>query len=322
MIGENEDSIEYIISKLDINDKDGYYDMIKDHLLSYIVEYRNIDNNQSHMINDKIALYEKYIKLCKKKTFDEPFTEINELSKVMTEIGFPDEDKWRILEYIAIKNNETIKEKDIDLSTFVNNSVANIMEYIDNPEKFTIIKKALEPMTIDIDLIPTISDSLHKAIDLDIRITTNIVATIVASSMLKDFEKIDIPEEEDKMREMLLEVLGFIEPIHDEVVYQAREIKNKTEEFYMNSKINGIDEEQMKKFVDVPLTLLEEETESREAAIDLKELPLIESLIQTLDTLDEAEMNSEEYNKCCSVLNKIIEQYLLLEDKKEENLKL
>lgn len=321
LIGENPDSIEYIISRLDESDDNIFYDKIREHLLSYIVEYRNIDNNQSSMINEKIALYQKYIDLFKKKSFNEAFTEINELLKVMTEIGFPDEDKWRILEYIAQKNNDTIEEKDIDLVILVNNAMDSVMPYLEDKEVLTLIQKELETMSIDVDLIPTVSEYISKRSGLDIRIATNVVAASIASSMLENFEKMDSAEAENQLREEIFAVLEFVEPIHNDVVYRARDIKANKEDFYLTSKINGLNDEEIKRYIDTPLTLIEEETKSREEAIDLKELPVIESILETLDTIDRLDVDSEDYKKCCIVLDKLIEQFLLLEDKKDEKLR-
>ena len=91
--------------------------------------------------------------------------------------------------------------------------------------------------------------------------------------------------------------------------------------FHFNSLENGVNEADLKTYVDLSISEIEEKTLSREYAIDLKELAVLKTIFETLNTLETIEYNSPEYQKAINILKKLNEQYRILEEKKVANLK-
>ena len=91
LVGQTANSIKYILNELD-----EYYERIAAIINKYIRDFISIGATQTQMLNDKITLYKKYIDLFEQDNFKEPFSDINEISRVMSEVGLPDEDKWKI----------------------------------------------------------------------------------------------------------------------------------------------------------------------------------------------------------------------------------
>ena len=311
LIGQNEDSIEYLVSKID-----EHYEKITSSINKYISDFISIGKNQTDMINDKINLYQKYINLFEKEDLDEPFEELNEICKVISEVGMSDEDKWKILEYIAVTNNKTIKEIDINLSVRVSKELSNIMTYLEDKEIESTIEKRLSNNEIDIDTIPIIGSELSETTGLDKDIMVNIVATLIASNLLKQASKINNEEEQSELIDVIYSVLEYINVLDSPCVYEAREVKNKTYDYYNNSIASGITEDMIKEYLETPLSLLESKDISREYAIDLKELSVLKPIYETLDTIAHLDKTGEDYKKATTVLSKLLEQYNLLENKK------
>ncbi len=314
----NDESADYILAHLEHN---SFYSKIVDILKKYINDFKRIGSSQTEMISDKISLYQKYITLFEKEELEEPFEEINEISKIMSEVGLPDQDKWRILEYIALVNTKTSQEVDINLSIQIEREYAKIKSYLEDESIKDILSKTFKEEEIDIDTIPTLSASLAKTLSMDPDIMTNIVVVSLSSNMLERLNKVDKEEDQEEFKVIINDILSFIVPIHKECVYEARKIKEQTEEFYFNSIQNGISEEMIYSYLETPLSLIEEGNVPFEHAIELKELSVLKPLYETLGTIDGLDLSSPEYDKATSVLNKLVDQYHLLESKKENEIK-
>ena len=314
LVGQNQDSIEYLLSKID-----EHYEKIAEQVNRYLNEFASIETNQNEQIKEKINLYRKYIELFENEEFKELFEEINEISKIFTEIGLADEDKWRILEYIAEGNNKTIKGFDTKL-------IVKVAEYLDATEVYMEDKKVsdaveatLSKAKIDIDKIPKIAADLSKKTGYDKDIMINIISALIANEVLKQLERTEDQEEKEELTEITNIVLSYVVNLHDKDVYRARNIRNETMEYYINTITNGITEEMIKQYLETPISLIQEdENISREQSIELKELSVLKPIYETLDTIENLDMGSEEYKKAIIVLKKLLEQYDVLEEKKNE----
>lgn len=314
----NQDSADYIIAHLS---HDAFYSKIADILNKYISDYKSIGLSQNAMINDKISLYQKYITLFEKEKLSEPFEELNEISKVMSEVGLPDQDKWRILEYIALANTKTIDEVDLNLSIRIEREYDQIKSYLEDDEIKSILAKKFTDEEIDIDTIPTIASKLAEELNLDSDIVNNIVTVSLASKKLDELNSVDKEEYQNEFIAIINDILEFIIPLHKECVYEARKIKESTQDFYYDSIQNGISDEMIDSYLETPVSLIEEGNITHERAVELKELSVLKPLYETLSTAEDLDKTTPEYEKATNILSKLVEQYELLESKKETDLK-
>ncbi len=316
LVGQTPNSIKYILNELD-----EYYERIATIINKYIMDFISIGATQTQMLNDKITLYKKYIDLFEQDNFKEPFSDINEISRVMSEVGLPDEDKWKILAYVACANNQTVADTDINLGVLIDQESQRIESYLKDSKISETIKNRLEKEVVDIDTIPTLASELAIDTNLEKDVLINIISVIVASNLFIRFENSGNKEDKEELKELTKLILQNIVPLKDPAIYEAEIIKRKKIEFYFNSLENGVNEADLKTYVDLSISEIEEKTLSREYAIDLKELAVLKPIFETLNTLESIEYNSPEYQKAINILKKLNEQYRILEEKKVANLK-
>lgn len=314
----NEESADYIIAHLE---HDSFYSKIAEILNKYISDFRRIGSSQNEMIAEKISLYRKYITLFEEENLSEPFEELNEISKIMSEVGLPDQDKWHILKYIAVINTQTVQEVDVNLSIQIEREYERIEKYLEDERIRNILAKKFMEEEIDIDTIPTLSSSLAEELELDPDIVNNIVVVSLASKKQEELNRIDNEEYQKEYISIISDILEFIVPIHADCVYKARSIKKSTEEFYYNSLQNGISDDMINSYLETPLSLIEEGAIPHERAIELKELSVLKPLYETLSTIDSLDRPSPEYEKAIGILSRLVEQYNMLESKKEQDKK-
>ncbi len=316
LVGQTANSIKYILNELD-----EYYERIAAIINKYIMDFISIGATQTQMLNDKITLYKKYIDLFEQDNFKEPFSDINEISRVMSEVGLPDEDKWKILAYVACANNQTVADTDINLGVLIDQESQHIESYLNDSKISETIKKRLEKEVVDIDTIPTLASELAIDTNLEKDVLINIISVIVASNLFIRFENSGNKEDKEELKELIKLILENIVPLKNPAIYEAEIIKRQKIEFYFNSLENGVNEADLKTYVDLSISEIEEKTLSREYAIDLKELAVLKPIFETLNTLETIEYNSPEYQKAINILKKLNEQYRILEEKKVANLK-
>ena len=317
LIGQKDDSINYLFSKLE-----EHLDKICDLINTYIIDFAKIEKNQTEAINEKITLYQKYIELFEKDELEEPFRDINEISKVIAEIGLPNEDKWRILQHIAVSNNKTVKSIDPKLSVRVSECMTSVSSYLENEETFNIIKSKLSKVEIDPEIIPTIASELANETEINEKIMTNIIASITADNLFERLKETEDVNEQTELITQIESVLDFVNNLEEPIVAEAKEIKNATFDFYYNSLVNGITEDKIKEYLDKTITeLMETDKISREHAIELKELAVLKPIYETLDTIALIDEENDVYKKAVGILKKLVEQYRLLENKKNNIIK-
>lgn len=316
LVGQTANYIKYILNELD-----EYYERIAAIINKYIRDFISIGATQTQMLNDKITLYKKYIDLFEQDNFKEPFSDINEISRVMSEVGLPDEDKWKILAYVACANNQTVADTDINLGVLIDQESQHIESYLNDSKISETIKNRLEKEVVDIDTIPTLASELSLDTNLEKDVLINIISVIVASNLFIRFENSGNKEDKEELKELIKLILENIVPLKDPSIYEAEIIKRQKIEFYFNSLENGVNEADLKTYVDLSISEIEEKTLSREYAIDLKELAVLKPIFETLNTLEAIEYNSPEYQKAINILKKLNEQYRILEEKKVANLK-
>lgn len=302
-----------------------YFENIKKMILDYVTQYEEIHNNQEELQSTKVTEYRQLIELFTAENFSRLFEEEDQdkLLKLMVNFAIPVSDRFRILQYIALQNikvpthdNEIFDEEYVNLLHQVTSVVGKHL--IANSEEKEIIKKELEDMKIDIDLIPTIAEDIAGIHGLKYNLTKNIITALILNSLFNSYtHAIESKESEEKiasLKSKIDDVLAIDLVEDNRIIEEARAILGEKQEFYKNSVDMDPDVNQ---YVNLLISQIEEMGYDHETAVDLKTLPVIKSISETLDRLDKLERENPEYNVCIDMLNQLIETYHKYIDKKD-----
>ena len=333
IIGLDDDSIKNIIDNFDKNVIDfkntysqtklvsatNYFEEIRKMIENYLMDYRQINDAQNDTFEKKTEEYQKYIEIFESEDYDSLFEDFDSLFKLMNNLAISSEDKWQILKFIADKNLAYEKEEivDINLAKKVYDIVSKYLLVENN--LVSIVKKELSKDDMDIDLIPHIASEIAKGKSLNTQTVKNCICALVPNSLF-DYYKRAIDSDEDKevvssIRLMIEDVLKFYVKEENEVIKEARLIVENNEEFYNSYKENNKDD--LTKFIDLSISEIESDEISHDMAVDLKTLPIIKTISETLDKIDRLFDESDDYELCCEILAELITAYKNLLMKKE-----
>lgn len=312
LIGTNDSLIDELLDRIKHDDINSY-EIIKNNVTMYVKNYLSINETQNELISSKIEEYQKYIKLFEEKDYQKLFDDVNSLLQLMTSLGMENEDKWRILKFIAEKNNRAfdVDENEINILSKCNETINKYM-----PDELTEYHKSiinsLKNTEIDIELIPEIAASIAEKEGINKYDVQNILVGLTLSSLRENYES----THNQNSLEDIKYVLSFVVPVNVEIIMEAKGILESEREFMSNCIESGnIDFDY---YQNATITELENAYNSREIAIDLKKLPILKTIEDTLDHIDKCEDSEEEYNLCCSTLVELIDAYNLVDKKKKE----
>ncbi len=303
-----------------------FFEEIRKIILGFINQYQTINSNQQNVQDRKVAEYRYYIELFSLETFEELFTEedIEKLLKLMSNLAIPVGDRQHILQYIALQNlnvpkkgNPSLSEEHLNVMSRVNN--LHNLYVIGHSKEKEEIERELGNNEIDIDLIPTLAKDIARKKDLDENLVCGILISMVSSSLLNAYEKSldnQMPDEVVYSYKTKLEdVLSLEDNKEFSELSSARKIIADTHDFYTSQTTGGVN---VGDYLDMLLTEIESTGVDRETAIDLKTLPLIKSISETLDRIDKLDKHSEEYSLCRGMLYELTQAYQNLVDKKNK----
>lgn len=301
-----------------------YFENIIKMIIDYVTDYEEIHNNQEELQSTKVTEYKKYIELFSAEKFPRLFEseEIDKLLKLMTNFAMPVSDRHQVLQFIASQNLKVpVLDNDLFDEDYVNllHHVTSVVDkhLIANSEEKEIIKQELENMDIDIDLIPTIAADIAERRGLKYNLTKNIMTAIILNSLFNGYTRaIENDEGEEfieSFKSKIEDVLNIDLVEENRIIEETRAILAETYEFYTNSVTVDADVEQ---YVDPLISQIEEMGYDFDTAIDLKTLPLIQKMTQTLDQVEKLEKGSPDYNLACDILSQLLEQYHKLLNKK------
>lgn len=315
LCNKDSDAIDYIISNIEKNPS--LYESILITINKYIEEYNIIEKSQTDNIKNKIELYQKVIDIIEGNTDNILIDDLSAINDLL-ETGFSKEDKLIFEMTVADNNLKLVNEEELNLQNKIFKANESVNEYLLDDYIRTEFENVIKDLEIDVQLIPTQAIELESVLNLDRDIINNMLCVAVVNNLYNKI--IELPEEEKEITEdykdTVLEILEYIRPLHNRIYYEAKKIiMNREEAILLN---NSIDKDSVYEYLETPLSILEENTETREEAVNLKELAVIKPMIETIESLDNVEINSEEYIKYMEVLTKLVEQYMKLETKKEE----
>lgn len=315
LIGTDINLIDELVEKIETDGNDlGVYEVIRTNVTLYAKNFLSINETQNEVITSNIQVYQRYIDLIEQQDFEKLFEDINDLMHIMTTLGLGEEDKWPILVYVAQKNNQTVRAKaDVNI---VSKCCEIINKYTsEEPTDFQnrIMRHISNNELVDMDLIPSIAERIAYEENYNKYDVQNCLVGLVLNTLIDEYAK------EDSREDVLTDIkdaLSFVIPVTDEIILTAREVLEESREFMSNCIDSGnVDYDY---YQNTTITELEEKYNSREIAIDLKKLPILKTISETLDHIESCAVDSEEYNLCCSTLVELIDAYNLVNEKKKE----
>lgn len=292
-----------------------FFEELKKMIENYLNDYQNLNINQADMRSNKVNEYTQYIHLLEQGEFLEPFDTLDELLKLMNNLAIAIEDKWRILTYIA-NQNISYGQKEFSNINLARKIYVINDRFIDPDEDIaSVIKKKLELVDdIDIDLIPKLSRIIAQDENLELERTQNIICALLLNSLFESYKKeaAENTEALSIIEENMQSILEYCKFEESTVVKEARIIVMSTQEFFLRNN-----SEKINQYVDLSINeIMNSHNVSRDTAIDLKTLPVLKSISETLDKIDRLSEQSEDYELCCGVLDELVNAYNHLVDKK------
>src|SRR5574344_353754 len=285
-----------------------YFDNLRKIIDNYINEFKVISESQKDLKKEKIELYHKYIDLLSCDSFNKPFSDFEELNKLMSSIALSSEDRWNILKYIDECNIKTNKFG-VNNINVINHIAYNNGQYLNNKELVDLVKNETKDMDVDIDLIPSISKSIAQRSGYKSRDVVNVLGSLVCNTLYDEYLKDVKDNDEEKINNvisMIKETLKYIDDKYATTVEKAKEIVINSNDIYKDEIKKGND---VMKYMDISIQDIELDNISHEKAVALKSLPVVKTISETLDKMSLLDKSSKAYNSYCKLLNNLEDAY-------------
>lgn len=281
-----------------------YFNKIRTMIVSYITDYIDYSNNQNDSQNSKVAEYQKYIDILKSEKLENPTEEIENITRLMETIAFPQEDCWKVQMHLAKLNLTTIEDKKLTDMKYEVEILRG--EYLDkNQELSQIVLNEIKNKDLDIDLIPTYAIELANKLNIDRVLVQNIIVAIMANNILYTYITTDNnPDTLDATFKTVIEKIIY--PL-EAALLTAEEILDQNNAL-IASAIELSDEE-IKRYIDLTIEDLTSEGATLEEAIDYKMLPILKAIAESVDKLNILVYTNEDYNECLETLEELIKMY-------------
>lgn len=273
--------------------------------------YADMHKNQIGMMNAKQQQYQSYIDLFSKEKFDSLFLDIDELRKIISTFGISKEDEWQILEFIAKQNIAYQQEQYLDVDLL--NQVTEVTDKYLREENnvLPIIKGEIEHLDIDVELIKDLVADISSKYDIDANLCHNTLCSIVLSTLMKKYQSLagtsSKIEELKEIEELIKSVLSKMEPRIALQALEAIAILTKTKDFYENeTKSSSID---IMKYLDLSIAEIENENVSHDEAVDLKTLPIIKTIKETITKFEETIPGSNDETMILGIIEELVVAY-------------
>lgn len=296
-----------------------YFENIKNIICDYLEQYESINSTQKQSISSKKELYSRYIEYFNQEEQTELFTNFDELYNLLTSLALPKSDIWHIQEYIA---NQNINAKEFAVIDFsLSKKIQSITDrYLtSNEELVKQISYDLQGDT-DIECIPILSEELSKKYKIDVEQIQNIVVSLLISSLYDKYKNIlisvgGITSESQEVMNLIKETMSYYIDEYTATLTNARNLISETSEFYEHSIQEQQDDIML--LVEVTINDLVNQGYLEETAIDLKTLPLIKKIRETVNNLSSKSMLDDDYELGCSIVYDLLAAYENIINKKQ-----
>ena len=284
-----------------IKDYEAFDKAVKD----FIDEYNTIKDTHEDNTSKTTNIYNKYIKLLTSEKLDKLFTKYNELEELMSDMGLSVRDKWQIIEYIDELN---IKSREDSIYNINLNSKLVIYTglYLNNEDLNKQILKQISDISIDVDMIPMLAKKIAGN-KQDVTKVQNALTTIIINELYQQLlENKDDQEAVSNLQEMVNLALTYIDSYEDKIIKPAEDLIIKYEDL-LNEEIEkgtNIDD-----YLDITVNDLDKELNDRTKAINLKSLPIIKSIKDTLNNMYKCDKSSDDYIEYLRLLTSLNNAY-------------
>lgn len=282
---------------------DEYVYSIVEQFNNYLLDYKEVTELQNNTADLKIKKYQGTIDAI--LDINNPVN-VEEVLGVMNAISFQADEKWKVMINLEERNKQLKldNESKIIFNTKARISRLESVYFVDAFKyEINVILKEIHDQELNINLINTYAINIANKYNLDIDLVTNILITLIASDKIKDKNNIS---DVDRVLDNEVEV-------EDIVILKAKNIIKRSKKLY-----EGDMSYKLKDYQDyLPIDMMEHMDISYVEAIDLKLLPLVKSLGESLDTLNKLSKYDTTYQETYDLICDLVDLIDSLNIKKE-----
>ena len=173
---------------------------------------------------------------------------------------------------------------------------------MNNEDLNKTILKNIKDISIDIDMIPSLAKKITTG-KMDITKVQNALATIILNELYQQLLETKDEDSIKNLQEMVELTMQYIDSYEDKIIKPAEEVIVLYEDLLNEQLEQGKD---INEYVDVAI---EDIDEDRTKAINLKALPIIKSIKETLNNLYKCDKASDEYIEYLNLLTSLNNAY-------------
>ncbi|MBR6073573.1 MAG: hypothetical protein IKP76_04560 [Bacilli bacterium] len=298
----NKEDLEYVLSIVNTESTTDNK-LIDEAINQFIDDFNTAKKTHITTTESSVNKYRKYIDILNGND-RELFIDFDELNEIMSELGTPIPDKWKIISYI----NECNINNNKDMITLLNlNSKLNTYNklYLDNKDLNNYIEESIKDLNIDIDMIPSLSKKIANN-TYDENKVKNAMSTIILNKLYNELSESTDDKQKDNLQEMINDTLNYIDDYEDKIVNPIKDIIINYEDL-LNEEINKGND--INTYLDISVDDLEKLVGDRDKALALKKLPLIKSMKDTINSIDECDKSSDDLINYLNLLNDLNKLY-------------
>ena len=298
----NKEDLEYVLSIVNTESTTDNK-LIDEAINQFIDDFNTAKETHISTAESSVNKYSKYIDILNGND-RELFIDFDELNEIMSELGTPIPDKWKIISYI----NECNINNNKDMITLLNlNSKLNTYNklYLDNKDLNNYIEESIKDLNIDIDMIPSLSKKIANN-TYDENKVKNAMSTIILNKLYNELSESTDDKQKDNLQEMINDTLNYIDDYEDKIVNPIKDIIINYEDL-LNEEINKGND--INTYLDISVDDLEKLVGDRDKALALKKLPLIKSMKDTINSIDECDKSSDDLINYLNLLNDLNKLY-------------
>ncbi len=291
----------------DVRTVQDFFHRLLDTLKDYRQDYENYTTTAALAQEKNQRLYQKYIDLFSHKD-NSLFEDFSELNKLLSSLGISKEDQWQILAYLAHQNVENMKMPSTEIDMYFQiNHETNKYLVPENPV-LEVLKEYVKKNPIDIEHLDFIACDFAANFSLEYDLVYDTLVSIVLN---------DLKEKKNPDRENIDYLLKSLVPIHNETLKKAEQLIREKQAFFDNS-LAGLTRD-IYDYLDLSLKEIMSEGTSLDEAIDLKSLPILKTLMDSLKKADSLSSFSEDYKLSSEIISELLTAYDNLMAKRENS---
>ena len=287
----------------DLAELDTFFMNIANMIRDYANNFETFYNNQNNGVREKVTMYQNIIDMFNNKKFNALYTNTKEIVKIMDQINLPTIDRYEVLKYIDIKNQEFSKLDNVDAKLKLQvNSLVN--KYLINKDN---IDKVILQSEVNIDNIDELVESISKDNFMDKNLIYNILVTIIIENLYNEYLNEENKTSKKEILKNINKLFKYIKNIDESIILKVDHLLDEKSEFYYmvthELKLNPDD------FDNLSIDDFLDKGYDFNIAIEYKTLPLIKCMSEVMDNMPK-DQNDKRYIEGCSILNDLYDEYV------------